>query len=237
MSVRATQTCLDLPACLSAFTDPEILFGGNSFECAECTRKFLGGDQDMLKVLQKEVERNMINLNVPEVDIIPKVTLYYMTLKNVPIRPKNFPTEKEREGSDKPSQRLKLLKKPATKQYLLEKLPPILTFHFKRFKATWNGVEKVSTVVRFPDTIDMSSYIQKPGNWSYRLRGTVEHSGGIAGGHYIACIKKRLSFEGDVATEPEGVDRWFYFSDSQFHETSATRALDGQAYLLFYEKE
>lgn len=199
-----------------------------------------GGDQEMLKMLQKQVDRHMVNLNAPpQVEVLPKLTMYYMTLKNVPIRPKNFPTEKEREDSATPNNKketkIKLLKRPANKQYLLESLPPILTLHLKRFKVTWNGVEKVNTAVRFPEDLDLSAYGK--GNWKYRLKGTVEHSGGISGGHYIACIKKRLSETGDEAQLPEGRDRWFYFSDSQFNEIDRQRMMDGQAYLLFYERE
>jgi ubiquitin C-terminal hydrolase len=48
----------------------------------------------------------------------------------------------------------------------------------------------------------------------------------MGGGHYIAYIKHRI----------EGVDRWFYASDSYVRECDEKDALRAQAYMLFYRR-
>lgn len=52
------------------------------------------------------------------------------------------------------------------------------------------------------------------------------HSGGMGGGHYVAYAKH----------ETDKGDKWFYFSDSYWKQTSKSDALSAQAYMLFYRR-
>ena len=60
----------------------------------------------------------------------------------------------------------------------------------------------------------------------YDLYAMVCHSGSIHGGHYVCYV----SYVTD-----EGRD-WYYISDSHFQQVKETRAMNAEAYILFYRK-
>lgn len=58
---------------------------------------------------------------------------------------------------------------------------------------------------------------------NYALTGIVIHTGGLSGGHYTAIWNKDSS--------------WIHFNDSRTKKLKKKRALDKDAYILFYKKK
>lgn len=78
------------------------------------------------------------------------------------------------------------------------------------------------------------------GKFRYRLIGTVEHSGTMRGGHYVAYVRGP-AIDGDTGSEgssgsSKGSPTWYYISDSHVRQTSLDSVLQCEAYLLFYER-
>ena len=84
----------------------------------------------------------------------------------------------------------------ATKQFHVKSLPPILTIHLKRFSQSGFRLNKVNKHIDFPLVLDMGPYstsdvaatMDTDCKILYGLRGIVQHSGGMAAGHYIAYV-------------------------------------------------
>ncbi|XP_030742595.2 ubiquitin carboxyl-terminal hydrolase 45 [Echinops telfairi] len=83
----------------------------------------------------------------------------------------------------------------------------------------------------------------------YGLYGVVEHSGSMRGGHYTAYVRVRTpskSFMEHVTgkknvaglkeCESEPTEEWVHVSDTCVQVVPESRALNAQAYLLFYER-
>ena len=84
-----------------------------------------------------------------------------------------------------------------------------------------NG-SKNNAPVKIPAQLNISGHSITPGNHFYELYGVVEHSGTARGGHYVAYTR-RGHF-------------WYYFSDSQFYQTSWDKVKKSQPYILFFKK-
>jgi len=95
---------------------------------------------------------------------------------------------------------------PASKQLLIFCPPAILTLHLKRFQQTLSGCKKLNKHVSFPLELDlapfcsatclaMPSVLINNKSINYSLYGVVEHSGGLTGGHYTACVKVRSDLQ------------------------------------------
>jgi len=127
----------------------------------------------------------------------------------------------------KPGERkkIKLLKKEATKQFLIEQPPEVLTIHLKRFCQTTQGIFKIVKVVKFGLSLDLSPYCAGTVDARYQLTGVVMHDGSMGGGHYTAHFKNR---------ETNG---WHYFSDSSGRIVDVREVLaSSNAYMLFYDR-
>jgi len=126
-------------------------------------------------------------------------------------------------------------RQPAVKLVQLERLPPVLTLHLKRFSAGGGrGAAKVSAKVPFPLELQLGPYCsaQAPpeslsdlgspggGGARYELSGVVEHQGSLSGGHYTAFVRAGSS--------------WYHMSDSHVSEADEEAVLGAQASLLFY---
>lgn len=127
----------------------------------------------------------------------------------------------------------RLVKRVASKQFLLASAPAVLILHLKRFMQTgWGGFEKDSRHVKFPLVLDATPMLA-PGvapaakKVLYKLLGVVMHGGSLNSGHYTAVVRKAL---------PDGTNKWLYFSDTHVKETTEADVLSAEAYLLFYEK-
>lgn len=130
------------------------------------------------------------------------------------------------------------VKRDATKRILINKAPPILTIHLKRFSQDTRGrLSKLKGHVHFRDTIDIRPYIDprcmERGEYTYRLVGVVEHSGSMRGGHYVAYVKGCKKTE---AGKENGYPVWYHTSDVYVREVSLEEVLHCEAYILFYEK-
>eukprot|EP00903_Cladosiphon_okamuranus_P012221 g11461.t1 len=130
-----------------------------------------------------------------------------------------------------------------TKQMSFCSLPRVLVLHLKRFDAMAD--RKIDDFVSFPARgLDMGKYLTgwpaagptantgaatasgEPSgdvpapSLPYDLLAVVNHSGGMAQGHYTAYVKE--------------IGRWFRFDDTWVHEVDEKEVLASEAYILFY---
>lgn len=145
----------------------------------------------------------------------------------------------EDEDKEMDSESVKV-KRDATKRILINKAPPILTIHLKRFSQDARGrYNKLNGHVVFKDSIDLRPFMEprcvEKGKYEYRLVGVVEHSGSIRMGHYVAYVRGGERSSGQAKKE-SGRGVWYYASDASVRETSLDEVLRCEAYILFYEK-
>lgn len=130
--------------------------------------------------------------------------------------------------------------KTCTKCLSIEKLPPIVCFHMKRFEANiWgytgntnrrrNDPSKIDHFLDFPLELDLfpytSSHIHNHLSTSeyssmYELFAVVEHFGGLNSGHYICYIKRDA--------------QWYECDDELVTLSSESQVIQSHAYILFY---
>lgn len=125
----------------------------------------------------------------------------------------------------------------STKQLTMKQLPIVACFHLKRFEHTTRFRKKISTVVRFPEQLDMTHYLSRcrngvkqspPGadisyNNIYSLYAVVNHIGTLESGHYIVYIRQHR-------------DSWFKCDDHTITRATLRDVLNSEGYLLFYHK-
>ncbi|CCF60039.1 hypothetical protein KAFR_0I02600 [Kazachstania africana CBS 2517] len=111
----------------------------------------------------------------------------------------------------------------AEKGVIFESFPPVLHLQLKRFEYDFNYDQliKVNDRYEFPDSIDVSSYIDKMGTEDtemppciYKLHGVLVHAGDISTGHYYAMIK------------PSTEDQWYRFDDEKVWKVTKTQVFD-----------
>jgi ubiquitin carboxyl-terminal hydrolase 8 len=125
----------------------------------------------------------------------------------------------------------------AYKKMSIFQLPPKLIIQFKRFntrnvysKNMFNRLigGKINNLIRFPLnnlTFEKAQNPIKPIYDKYSLYATVNHSGDMGSGHYVANCKNILD------------KKWYNFNDSSVSYISNPDAvIDNTAYILFYEK-
>merc|ERR1719414_2219247 len=104
------------------------------------------------------------------------------------------------------SEKTTMVYSPASKQLLIFSPPAILTIHLKRFQQTLSGCKKLNKHVSFPLELDLAPFCSATSlampsvdisnkSIKYRLYGVVEHSGGLSGGHYTACVRASSHLE------------------------------------------
>ncbi|KAI8511089.1 Ubiquitin carboxyl-terminal hydrolase 19 [Branchiostoma belcheri] len=125
----------------------------------------------------------------------------------------------------------------ATKQMSLWRLPHTLIIQLKRFSfrnLIWR--DKITKMVQFPLTgLDMSGYCGSdigPGEAPpiYDLYATVDHHGGLLGGHYTAYAQLP-----DASGSSNAIG-WRLFDDSHVRAVHETEVMRPSAYLLFYRR-
>lgn len=149
-------------------------------------------------------------------------------------------TGKKRLPAKKEAPKMTTVLRDATKRLLISKAPLVLTVHLKRFAQDMHGrLSKLSGHITFHEQLDLSPFIdQRDGSKQdgvYQLIGTVEHSGTMRGGHYVAYVKG--SENDEEASSEGGSSTWYYISDSHVRKTSLESVLRSEAYLLFYERQ
>ncbi|KAJ2391187.1 hypothetical protein GGI05_003015 [Coemansia sp. RSA 2603] len=123
----------------------------------------------------------------------------------------------------------------ATKQILIEKVPPVLVLHLKRFVFCHNeGVQKVQKFIQYPQELQLSpdwlaksTAASKHRNAKYRLESVIYHHGSQAsGGHYTCDLRRSekawLRFDDIDITILDSVDKVL------------DEKKDRSAYILFY---
>ncbi|XP_048386802.1 ubiquitin carboxyl-terminal hydrolase 45 isoform X3 [Stegostoma tigrinum] len=143
----------------------------------------------------------------------------------------------------------------ARKQMLISAIPPILSFHLKRFHQTGLSLRKINRHVDFPLVLDLAPFcsfdcrnVGVENRALYSLYGVVEHSGSMRGGHYTAYVQvraanKKVSEHIPGNKNVPGVRdagapsrQWVYVNDTHVQAVPEARVLNAQAYLLFYEQ-
>ncbi|KAJ2883037.1 hypothetical protein FB639_002255 [Coemansia asiatica] len=123
----------------------------------------------------------------------------------------------------------------ATKQILLEKMPPVLVLHLKRFVFCHNeGVQKVHKFIEYPQQLTLSPKWLAKSSESARLRGkkyrlesVIYHHGEQASGGHYTCDLRRSK------------DEWLRFDDVDITildsvDDALSEKKDRTAYILFY---
>ncbi|XP_058516512.1 ubiquitin carboxyl-terminal hydrolase 45 isoform X3 [Ochotona princeps] len=163
------------------------------------------------------------------------------------------PTKKHSACKDKKTQGVYT---NARKQLLISAVPPILILHLKRFYQAGLSLRKVNRHVDFPLVLDLAPFcsatcknVNAGDKVLYGLYGIVEHSGSMRGGHYSAYVKVRTpsrklsehitgkkSVPDLKECDSESAGQWIHVSDIHVQVVPESRALNAQAYLLFYER-
>lgn len=128
-----------------------------------------------------------------------------------------------------------------TKRLSIRKLPPVLSFQFKRFEQKTldpSTAHKIEAPVRFPASLDMAEFttlalkergkgdgtpVPGPmGLYEYDLFCVVCHQGHIDNGHYTCYSRYQ--------------DEWYHFDDDKITPSTLGACLKSQAYMCFYVK-
>ncbi|KAF7344818.1 Ubiquitin carboxyl-terminal hydrolase [Mycena venus] len=131
-----------------------------------------------------------------------------------------------------------------SKRLSIRKLPPVLSFQFKRFehKVDKSSAHKIDTRIRFPATFDMApfttlvmkeaekensngplfSYPGPAAMYVYDLFAVINHEGQINNGHYTNYGRSE--------------DEWYRFDDDKVTPASLGSVLASPAYMCFYVK-
>ncbi|KAF8892174.1 hypothetical protein BD779DRAFT_1610331 [Infundibulicybe gibba] len=140
------------------------------------------------------------------------------------------------------------VKRRASKQLSLARLPPVLVIHLKRFEANGRFSDKVDTFVDFPmKSLDLTNFMPPPlplgadrsqlngglpmspddprtqnPPYRYDLYGVTNHYGNLSSGHYTAFIASRGG--------------WMYCDDSSVKSVDPKQVVGQKAYVLFYKR-
>ncbi|XP_042517711.1 ubiquitin carboxyl-terminal hydrolase 2-like [Macadamia integrifolia] len=227
-------------------TDSELVYPISN--CLDCLKTLQG---DKLLGLSNHTTQEQTETSdhhdssIQTSDLCNLVNCNCIQCKTVQAQPKVFqPSARlcdsdENEDGAVDSKSVKVMR-DATKRILINRVPPILTIHLKRFSQDSRGrLSKLSGHVSFEETIDLRPYMdprsgEERHKCGYHLLGVVVHSGTMQGGHYIAYVRGNKRRE---RTEHfSGESTWYYTSDSYVREVSLAEVLRSEAYILFYEK-
>jgi ubiquitin C-terminal hydrolase len=107
-----------------------------------------------------------------------------------------------------------------SKKITFFKLPEILVIGFNRFG---NGLKKIGDFIECPTSIDLSKYITTRGlSNKYDLYATVNHMGGMFGGHYTCNARKQ--------------GQWFCYNDIRVSKIADSEVNTSANYLMFYKR-
>ncbi|CAH8368137.1 unnamed protein product [Eruca vesicaria subsp. sativa] len=218
--------------CLAHFTKPEVLSDDNAWDCENCSKN--------LKLQRLREKRNSSNTSNGWVSENEDGVLGETDMKQDPSDSSSSVKDNGREANDseseEDSEKVITVKRDATKRVLINKVPPVLTIHLKRFSQDLRGrLSKLNGHVAFKEVIDLGQYMDSRCSSGedppvYRLAGLVEHSGTMRGGHYVAYVRgasKKVDSSSSV---------WYNISDAHVRQVSLDKVLHSEAYILFYER-
>ncbi|KAF8151031.1 hypothetical protein B0H34DRAFT_731104 [Crassisporium funariophilum] len=132
----------------------------------------------------------------------------------------------------------------ASKRLSILKLPPVLSFQFKRFEHKTNdksSARKIDAAIRFPASLNMAPFttlgmketekensgsaVSYPGPeamYEYDLFAVINHEGQINNGHYTNFARFQ--------------DEWYRFDDDKVTHSGLGACLNSAAYMCFYVK-
>ncbi|CDY12161.1 BnaC04g11910D [Brassica napus] len=203
---------VSVESCLAMFTKPEILSEDNAWHCENCSTN--------LKLQRLREKRELVGSG-----------WVYDTIFNQSFTDfKNWDTIYDDEAVD--SEEV-VVRSAAIKRVLVNKAPPVLTIHLKRFSQNARGrLSKLRGHVAFNEFIDLGLYMDMEQDEEdqpvYMLAGLVEHSGTMGRGHYVAYIR------GDDK-ERRDSSVWYRASDYFVRQVSFEEVLRSEAYILFYQ--
>ena len=134
-----------------------------------------------------------------------------------------FTKEETLDGDEKPACAKCQKRQKCSKRLTLQKFPPILVVHLKRFSSQ-NLHVKLNTTVNFSvNGLDLSPYSASQSPCQYSLYGVANHSGSRFSGHYTAYCKHPHTAE------------WYEYNDSRVSKVNQCDVVSGEAYMLFFE--
>ncbi|CAN6897398.1 unnamed protein product [Brassica oleracea] len=227
--------------CLAHFTKPEILSDDNAWNCENCSKN-LKLQRLKEKRKSKKDESRSSNTSNGWVSENEDVSAMKQDPSDGSSSVKDDGKEAmssnsandsvSEEESEEDSEKVTTVKRDATKRVLVNKTPPVLTIHLKRFSQDLRGrLSKLNGHVAFKEVIDLRQYMDSrcSGEDSpvYRLAGLVEHSGTMRGGHYVAYVRGGQKGKESV---------WYNISDAHVRQVSLDKVMHSEAYILFYER-
>ncbi|EOA39587.1 hypothetical protein CARUB_v10008214mg [Capsella rubella] len=256
-----SDTPVSVERCLTHFTKPEILSDDNAWHCENCSKNL---KLQRLKEKQKskkdesrssnssngwlkENENEIGNGVSGETDVlaVTQETSDSCSAKDHSTNGRkatsslsaNESDSKGAQDEDEDSENLITVKRDATKRVLINKAPPVLTIHLKRFSQDLRGrLSKLNGHVAFKEVIDLRQYMDSRCKEEdppvYRLAGLVEHSGTMRGGHYVAYVRGGQR----VKETDSSLTTWYNVSDAYVRQVSWEKVLHSEAYILFYER-
>ncbi|CAH8380849.1 unnamed protein product [Eruca vesicaria subsp. sativa] len=212
---------VSVESCLALFTKPEILSKDNAWHCENCSNNL------KLQRLREKRDRfgyGWMNENGFD-EFNDDLFNHFINLKTM------------YDGDAVDSEEV-IVRSPASKRVLVNKAPPVLTIHLKRFSQDALGrLSKLSGHIGFNEFIDLGLYMDMDSRGTeeeedqpvYMLAGIVEHSGTMGRGHYVAYIR------GDHDEKRDSYI-WYRASDSFVRQVSFEEVLRSEAYILFYQR-
>ena len=85
-------------------------------------------------------------------------------------------------------------------------------------------------------SIDLERVLESLELHRHDAGGANSHAGGAGGGAGPEGDARASADQDDVSSSATAGGRWYYISDSRVSEATESRALQCQAYLLFYER-
>ncbi|KAG2255049.1 hypothetical protein Bca4012_091801 [Brassica carinata] len=227
--------------CLAHFTKPEILSDDNAWNCENCSKNLKLQRLKEKRKSKKDESRSSNTSNgwVSENEDVsamkqdPSDGSSSVKDNGKEAMSSNSANDSESEDeSEEDSEKVITVKRDATKRVLVNKAPPVLSIHLKRFSQDLRGrLSKLNGHVAFKEVIDLRQYMDSrcSGEDSpvYRLAGLVEHSGTMRGGHYVAYVRGGQKGKESV---------WYNISDAHVRQVSLDKVMHSEAYILFYER-
>ncbi|CAN8030243.1 unnamed protein product [Ixodes persulcatus] len=143
----------------------------------------------------------------------------------------------------------------STKQLTMKKLPVVCSFHLKRFEHSRSFHKKISSLISFPQYLDMSPFMSSspraPEAVAQAPEGAQEPSRPchdnkfplVPLGSHRYCLFAVVNHSGTIETGHytayirQHRDRWFKCDDHLITRASLQDVLDSEGYLLFYHKQ